>query len=109
MIQRAGNGHFNVSFTIIFYRSFTHSRDDVTNLEGHPMQATLRAAFAIAILAAAVSTVVDRAQARSVCGVGGCTQIMTKRVQHQPVGFARRAAPLVIAKPSALQPVNASK
>lgn len=73
------------------------------------MQSMLRAAFAIAILAAAVSSALDQAHATSVCGVGGCTQIMTKRVQHQPVGFAKRAAPLVIARPSAVQPANPTK
>ena len=94
------------------------------------MQTTLRAAFAIAMLASAVSTA-DQALAAplaaprvlgaaaanaglivrvtSVCSVGGCAPVLTRRVQHQPKGFAQRAAPLVIAKPAALAPLNATK
>lgn len=45
----------------------------------------------------------------SVCGVGGCARVLTRRVQHQPLGYVKRAVPLVIPRPSALQPVNASK
>ena len=45
----------------------------------------------------------------SVCGVGGCTQVFTKRVQHPPAGFVQRAVPLTIPKTSALQPLSQPK
>ncbi len=45
----------------------------------------------------------------SVCGVGGCAQVFTKRVQHPPAGFVQRAVPLTIPRPNVLQPVNQPK
>lgn len=45
----------------------------------------------------------------SVCGVGGCATVFTKRVQHPPAGFVTRAVPLTVPTTTAVQPVNASK
>ena len=93
------------------------------------MQTTLRAALAIAILTYAALTAADQARAMPlaappgtvaagadlitrvtmICGRGGCSQVFTRRVQHPPVGFAKRAVPLVIPKTTALAPVNVSK
>jgi hypothetical protein len=90
------------------------------------MQTTLRAALAITILALAAAIAADRARAMplaapvlgpadlivrvtSVCGVGGCAMVFTKRVQHPPLGFVKRAVPLAIPRTTAVQPVNATK
>ena len=43
------------------------------------------------------------------CGLNGCGQIFTKRVQHPPAGFVKRAVPLTMPKATAVQPVNATK
>lgn len=44
-----------------------------------------------------------------VCGRGGCSPVFTKRVTHPPVGFVKRAVPIVVPKTTALQPANATK
>jgi len=110
MPNAPGNGRLNVSFTIIFYRLFTHSRGDATSLEGFPMQKKLRAMVAIGIFASAVGANTDLiVRVTSVCGVGGCAPVFTKRVQHPPAGFVQRAVPLAVPRPGALQPANPSK
>jgi hypothetical protein len=84
--------------------------DDVTNLEGISMQIRLpRAAFATVVFTLVLSAAADPALAMNVCGVGGCATVFTKRVQHPPAGFVRRAVPLTVPKTTAVQPVNASK
>jgi hypothetical protein len=95
------------------------------------LQTKLRMAFAIAILASAVSIAADQARAMSlaapavpgaaaananlvvrvmsVCGVGGCAPVFTKRVHHPPAGFVKRAVPFAIPRTTSVQPVNQSK
>jgi hypothetical protein len=95
------------------------------------LQTKLHTAFAIAILVSAVSIAADQARAMpfggpatpgaatanadlivrvtSVCGVGGCAQVYTKRVHHPPAGFVKRAVPLAVPRTNAVQPANESK
>jgi hypothetical protein len=69
----------------------------------------LRMAFATAVVTLAISAAAAPARATSVCGVGGCATVFTKRVQHPPAGFVKRAVPLTVPRTTAAQPVNASK
>ncbi len=95
------------------------------------MPTKLRCAVAIVILGLAVAAAADPACAMplgapaapdaasasgdfilriaSVCGVGGCAPVFTKRVEHPPAGFARRAVPLAIPRTTVSQPVNQPK
>jgi len=68
-----------------------------------------RTVLLAALVALSTGSLCTAALATTVCGRNGCGQIFTKRVVHPPAGFAKRAAPLVIPRPSALQPVSASK
>ena len=45
----------------------------------------------------------------NVCGLSGCAPVWTKRVRKPPVGFVRRAAPLVFPMATATQNLPASK
>lgn len=68
-----------------------------------------RIAFVAALAALLTGSVCSSAQAVVMCGRNGCGQIFTKRIVHPPIGFVRRAAPLVVPKTTAVQPVNATK
>ena len=95
------------------------------------MQTTLRAAFAIAMMTSAASFAANQARAMpltappvpgvatanadlivqimNVCGIGGCAQVHTKRVQQPPAGFVQRAVPFAVPKTIAVQPAKQSK